>query len=67
VISEAAGGSNPYFATGAGGMLQAVLSGFGGLEIGDDGIHQLDSSIPTDWKRLIISGVGINEETFTIE
>ena len=33
VISETAGGTNPYFATGAGGMLQAVLSGFGGLVI----------------------------------
>ena len=27
VISETAGGTNPYFATGAGGMLQAVFLG----------------------------------------
>jgi trehalose/maltose hydrolase-like predicted phosphorylase len=33
VIAETKGGTNPYFATGAGGVLQAVLMGFGGLEI----------------------------------
>ena len=33
VLAETAGGTNPYFATGAGGMLQSVLFGFGGLEI----------------------------------
>ncbi|RYY15901.1 MAG: glycoside hydrolase family 65 protein, partial [Cytophagaceae bacterium] len=31
VIAETKGGTNPYFATGAGGVLQAVLMGFGGL------------------------------------
>jgi trehalose/maltose hydrolase-like predicted phosphorylase len=40
VLAETAGGTNPYFATGAGGMLQAVLSGFGGLEITNDGVVQ---------------------------
>src|SRR6185437_861825 len=33
VIAETATGTNPYFATGAGGVLQALLDGFGGLEI----------------------------------
>ena len=33
VLSESAGGTNPYFATGAGGFLQSVLMGFGGLDI----------------------------------
>jgi hypothetical protein len=32
VIAETKGGTNPYFATGAGGILQGVLMGFGGLE-----------------------------------
>jgi trehalose/maltose hydrolase-like predicted phosphorylase len=41
VLAETAGGNNPYFATGAGGMLQAVISGFGGLKITDEGIIQL--------------------------
>ncbi|UII30794.1 glycoside hydrolase family 65 protein [Fulvivirga ulvae] len=56
VISETAGGTNPYFATGAGGMLQAVLSGFGGLEITDEGIEQKDKHVPKQWKSLEIKG-----------
>jgi protein-glucosylgalactosylhydroxylysine glucosidase len=67
VISEAAGGTNPYFATGAGGMLQAVLSGFGGLNFTMDGIKQGKSSIPKGWGKLIITGVGRNEETFEVK
>ncbi len=51
VISETAGGTNPYFATGAGGMLQAVLFGFGGLDINDSGVIQLKTSIPSNWKN----------------
>ncbi|HVK96210.1 MAG TPA: hypothetical protein VM368_00260, partial [Flavisolibacter sp.] len=39
VIAETKGGTNPYFATGAGGVLQSVLMGFGGLEITDQGIQ----------------------------
>ncbi|MEL6988873.1 MAG: glycoside hydrolase family 65 protein, partial [Bacteroidota bacterium] len=67
VISEAAGGTNPYFATGAGGMLQAVLSGFGGLNFSKDGIIQNESSIPASWKELIITGIGRNEKTFKVK
>ena len=33
VLAEAAGDTNPYFAAGAGGMLQSVLFGFGGFNI----------------------------------
>jgi trehalose/maltose hydrolase-like predicted phosphorylase len=33
VIAETKGGTNPYFATGAGGLVQSILMGFGGLEI----------------------------------
>ena len=58
VLSETAGGTNPYFATGAGGMLQAVLAGFGGLRISEDGIVQQKSGIPPSWKTLRIVGVG---------
>jgi len=31
VIAETKGGTNPYFITGAGGILQTVMMGFGGL------------------------------------
>lgn len=61
VIAEAAGGSNPYFATGAGGLLQAVLSGFGGLELTDNGLEILDTPLPESWESLTITGVGTAE------
>lgn len=67
VISETAGGKNPYFATGAGGMLQAVLAGFGGLSITDKGIVQVSSSIPAGWKKLRIVGVGIHDQEFVVK
>ncbi len=64
VIAETAGGTNPYFATGAGGMLQSVLSGFGGLEITDEGIIQLKTSLPESWESLEIMGVGVENKSF---
>ena len=66
VISETAGGTNPYFATGAGGMLQAVLFGFGGLEITDEGVKQLEVEIPDSWGNLKMTGVGKDEQTFEV-
>ncbi len=66
VISETAGGTNPYFATGAGGMLQAVLAGFGGLRITDNGIIQRKSGIPEKWKTLRIVGVGKDDSEFAV-
>lgn len=67
VISECAGGTNPYFATGAGGMLQAVLSGFGGLHIGKDGITQKPTKLPKGWKEMVIKGVGKDNKTFMVK
>ncbi len=67
VISETAGGTNPYFATGAGGMLQAVLSGFGGLDITDDGIIQLETQLPKGWKSLKITGIGKEKKSFEVK
>lgn len=54
VLAETASSGNPYFLTGAGGLLQAVLFGFGGLEIGPEGLAQLPSVLPPAWKRLTI-------------
>lgn len=67
VIAETAGGTNPYFATGAGGMLQAVLNGFGGLEITDEGVKQLPTQLPKAWKKLTITGAGGQEQTFGVK
>ncbi|MBK9254876.1 MAG: glycoside hydrolase family 65 protein [Saprospiraceae bacterium] len=67
VLAECAGGTNPYFATGAGGMLQAVLAGFGGLEITKDGIRQNKTKLPKGWGKLILKGVGKDKKTFIVE
>ena len=52
VISETAGGTNPYFATGAGGMLQAVLFGFGGLDITAQGLERGSVILPAAWENI---------------
>jgi trehalose/maltose hydrolase-like predicted phosphorylase len=67
VIAETKGGTNPYFATGAGGVLQAVLMGFGGLEITDDGIKQIQSVLPKHWEKLVLKGIGPDKKTYTIK
>ena len=67
VIAETAGGTNPYFATGAGGMLQAVINGFGGLDISDDGVTQMKTTLPEGWEKLIIKGVGVENKTYIVE
>ena len=66
VIAETKGGTNPYFATGAGGVLQSVLMGFGGLEITAKGIVQVKSALPGQWKSLTITGVGPEKKTFSV-
>lgn len=67
VISETAGGTNPYFATGAGGMLQSVLAGFGGLRITDEGVVQKGGNLPSQWQELILTGVGREEKIFRVK
>ncbi|XVJ67086.1 MAG: glycoside hydrolase family 65 protein [Lacibacter sp.] len=64
VIAETKGGTNPYFATGAGGILQAMLMGFGGLEITPQGITQIKTVLPKNWKSVTITGVGKEKKTF---
>jgi trehalose/maltose hydrolase-like predicted phosphorylase len=66
VLSETPYSNNPYFATAAGGMLQAVLFGFGGLALTEQGIERRRPCLPPGWKSLTIKGVGINKETVTI-
>jgi trehalose/maltose hydrolase-like predicted phosphorylase len=66
VIAETKGGTNPYFATGAGGVLQAVLMGFGGLNITPIGITQSKITLPAGWQSVKIIGVGIGRKTFSV-
>ena len=52
-IAECKGGTMPYFCTGAGGALQAVLMGFAGYEITPKGLvkHPV-RQLPVSWKSL---------------
>jgi trehalose/maltose hydrolase-like predicted phosphorylase len=67
VIAETATGNNPYFSTGAGGMIQAMLNGFGGLEITPGGIVQLKTKLPEQWKSLQLTGIGLEKKTYTVK
>jgi protein-glucosylgalactosylhydroxylysine glucosidase len=67
VIAETKGGTNPYFATGAGGILQAILMGFGGLDITSSGIVQVPSSLPSRWKSLTITGAGREKKNYSVK
>jgi len=66
-LSETATANHSYFATGAGGMLQIVLFGFGGLEITEDGIIQENPILPKQWKKLTLKGIGPDRKTYVIE
>ncbi len=66
VIAETKGGTNPYFATGAGGVLQSMLMGFGGLSITPQGIVQKNALMPDEWKKITITGVGPDRKTFEV-
>jgi trehalose/maltose hydrolase-like predicted phosphorylase len=66
VIAETKGGTNPYFATGAGGVLQAVLMGFGGLDITPLGITQRKTTLPSGWQSVKITGVGPGRKTYSV-
>lgn len=59
VLAECAGGRgvSPFFITGAGGTLQVILFGFGGLEITDQGIIQEEQKLPAHWKSLTFTGI----------
>ena len=45
-------------------MLQAVISGMGGLKITDLGIIQEKTTLPKKWKSLQIKGVGAAKKDF---
>ena len=67
VLAETKGGTNPYFATGAGGILQSILNGFGGLEITPAGITQIKTVMPAQWKSLTLKGIGVEKKTYVVK
>lgn len=64
VLAETSVGKACYFATGAGGLLQAVINGFCGLELTDEGVVQLPSALPPHWKSVTVTGVGPERKTY---
>ncbi|MBP8156981.1 MAG: glycoside hydrolase family 65 protein [Flavobacterium sp.] len=67
VFSESANSNNPYFATGAGAMLQAILYGFGGIEMTDNGLKFNQGILPKQWKSLKIIGLGNEDKVIEIK
>jgi trehalose/maltose hydrolase-like predicted phosphorylase len=67
VFSESANSNNPYFATGAGALLQAIIYGFGGVEQTDNGLKYNQGLLPKQWKSLKIIGIGPDNRTITIK
>lgn len=57
VLAECAGGRgvSPYFTTGAGGALQTILFGFGGLCIGNEGLEWGAQQLPSAFEALKIT------------
>lgn len=67
VIAETKGGTNPYFATGAGGVLQAVMMGFGGLHLTEKGVVQQQGILPPHWQSLTLKGIGVKKQTYSVK
>lgn len=64
VFAETKWGTNPYFLTGAGGVIQSLVFGFGGYDITDDGLKRIQTVIPKEWKKLTIKGfLGCSEDS----
>ena len=55
-FAETKTGTNPYFMTGAGGVLQSLIFGFGGYDITDNGLVKIETAIPKEWKSVTIKG-----------
>lgn len=67
VLAESKGGTNPFFITGAGGVLQTILMGFGGLDIlPNGGVKQLKTAMPKHWKKLTLKGIGTDKKMYVI-
>lgn len=68
VIAETKNGTNPYFATGAGGILQSLIMGFGGVDIDleNGGIRQVHSVLPKPWKKLTLTSIGTERKTYAV-
>lgn len=53
------------FLTGIGGFLQALLNGFGGVQVVDGGLD-VRPLLPQGWRRLSLRGLCVGEATFEL-
>ena len=60
VLAETQFGTNPYFLTGAGGIVQSVIFGYAGIDIRDQGVVKVQTVIPDEWERVVIKSSVIN-------
>lgn len=58
ILAERSTNNIAPFCTGYGGLLQAILFGFGGLQITDKGLVEGKSNLPANWKKLTIKRSG---------
>ena len=55
------------FTTGAGGILQSVLYGFGGLDFSEPGgLIKAPVALPPSWKKLTITGIEWKGKRYTL-
>jgi hypothetical protein len=50
--------------TGAGGILQSVIFGYGGIDIRDQGVIKVQTVIPDEWDRVVIKSSVINSTNY---
>ncbi len=55
-----------FFGTASGGILQAMILGFGGIHFSSEGLKQVDPVLPKEWKSIRYKGIG-SGETFVVE
>ncbi|WP_316931394.1 MULTISPECIES: glycosyl hydrolase family 95 catalytic domain-containing protein [Chryseobacterium] len=66
VLAETEEGDNPYFLTGAGGALQAVMMGFAGVDMDEKGtLKSTKNALPPNWKKVTVKGIGTGNITFS--
>lgn len=56
-LSETPGNNDTYFMTAAGGLLQAIVFGYCGVEIDADGIRRVETSLPATIRRITLHTV----------
>lgn len=54
-LSESPGNDHTYFMTGAGGLLQAIIFGYAGIDITSEGVRQIPSSLPSTVEKVTVT------------